>query len=277
MHDEMSIPVNIDAVSLDYNTAGSRLILLDYDGTLVPFEKHPDLAKPDKRLMRLMTALSADPKNHVMLISGRDRAQMERTWRSVPLVLAAEHGGFYMHPGGVWHSVFPVSGEWTRIALPALKALTFQYDGSILEQKEYSLAWHYRAIEDHVTEEDRKQILTALQALPCHKNFIMYDGDCTLELRTPGIDKGSFVAKWIGIRHYDFVLAIGDGRTDEDLFHVLGDKSYSIKVGPSVHSAANFFIGRQLDVVPFLETLVRVNYEFSRMKQRIGLPDSKTG
>jgi trehalose 6-phosphate synthase/phosphatase len=269
----MTTPINTKDVSLDYNMAGSRLILLDYDGTLVPFELHPDLARPDERLMRLMIALASDPKNHVVIISGRDRKQMENTWHPVPVVLAAEHGGFYMHPGGAWRTMFSLSGEWTKAAAPALKALTFQYDGSIFEQKEYSLAWHYRAIEHRITEMDRKQIMAALRALPCYKNFIIYDGDCTIELRTPGVDKGSFVAGWIGIRHYDFVLALGDGRTDEDLFHVLGEKSYSIKVGSSAYSAANFNLERQGDVVPFLETLVRVNYEFNRMRQRIGLHD----
>ncbi|HWA32556.1 MAG TPA: trehalose-phosphatase [Cyclobacteriaceae bacterium] len=273
----MSERVDIKSVSLDYNTANSRLILLDYDGTLVPFELHPDLTTPQPGLLRLMAALANDRKNHVVIVSGRDRRHLEKTWRSQGVVLAAEHGAFYLNPGGAWRSMFSVSGDWTKAALPALKALSFQYEGSILEVKEYSLAWHYRAIEDKVTEADRRQILAALRALPCHKHFIIYDSDCTIELRTPGIDKGAFVAKWIGIRHYDFVLAIGDGKTDEDLFKIFGDKSYTVKVGKSEHSAANFYIDRQSEVVPFLEKIVVANDEFERMRKRIGLHDFFNG
>ena len=260
----MTRPIDLEKLTWNYNTANSRLILFDYDGTLVPFEVHPRLTKPDVHVISLLNTIAADRRNHVILISGRDKEHLEASLSNLPIVLVAEHGAYYRNPGNVWRAMFSISGEWTQKALPALKALAFQYDGSFLEHKTYSLAWHYRAIAGKITESDKRQILAAIRSLPEHEHFLVYDAEFTIELRTPGIDKGSFVARWVGNRNYDFVMAIGDGHTDEDLFKIFGKESYTIKVGKSDNSAANFHIRSQDDVLPFIHKLLNLGREFDK-------------
>src|SRR6185295_13243398 len=143
---DMTRDINLDRLALDYNTATSRLILFDYDGTLVPFANDPSTVQmaPDAR--EWISALTADKRNHLLVISGRYKEYLELIFKTIPIVLVAEHGGFYKNPGNAWRQMFPISGDWIIKTLPALRALAFHYEGSILEQKNFSLAWHYGGI-----------------------------------------------------------------------------------------------------------------------------------
>lgn len=129
----MTRMLDLQDLTLHYNTAKSRLILFDYDGTLVPFKSNPGIIKPGEDLSLVINALAADQRNHVVVISGRGKEDLDVIWGGTPIVLVAEHGGFYKNPGNVWQEMFAISGDWIQKILSAFKALTFQYEGSILE------------------------------------------------------------------------------------------------------------------------------------------------
>jgi len=248
--------VDIETVVREYSQSRTRLILLDYDGTLVPFNPDYRLTVPAENVISLLHELAADTKNSVILISGRDRHYLEGYFKNAPFTLVAEHGGYYKNSKSAWNTMFAVSMNWIPQALAALQALVFQYEGSYVEQKTFSVAWHYRTIAERITESDRRQIIGALRAMPEYGQFVIYDGGFTVELRTPGIDKGSFVSRWVGGRYFDFIMSIGDGQTDEDVFRILRDDAYSIKVGRSDDTSANFYLESQQGVLPFLLNLL---------------------
>lgn len=252
----MTKAVEVQNIVRDYCRTKTRLILLDFDGTLVPFDLDHKLTTPGKGVLSLLYSLAADTRNSVILISGRDKEYLEAHFNAIPITLVAEHGGYYKNPGGYWNTIFVSSMEWVPRAFTALHALSFQYEGSFVEQKTFSLAWHYRLLADKVTESDKRQILAALRTLPEHEQFIIVDSELTIELRTPAIDKGSFVARWVGGRYFDFIMAIGDSQTDEDIFKILRTDSYTIKVGKSLSSSANFYLESQKGVLPFINTLL---------------------
>ena len=82
----------------DYRESKQRLILLDYDGTLVPFFKRPEDANPGEEILKLLETLATDPKNEVVLTSGRDRDTMEK-WFGGGIDYIAEHGAFIKEKG----------------------------------------------------------------------------------------------------------------------------------------------------------------------------------
>src|SRR5258705_7825762 len=75
-----------------YHAATRRTLLLDYDGTLVPFATEPKLAQPDAELIETLAALGSDPANEVTIVSGRPRRTLEEWFRGLPIPLIAAHG-----------------------------------------------------------------------------------------------------------------------------------------------------------------------------------------
>jgi len=241
----------------DYERSRNRVFFLDYDGTLAPFHPLPQQAAPVAEVREMLQTLAEDPANRVVVVSGREGDSLEQWLGDLPVTLVAEHGGFIKLPEKPWRPFLHTSAMWKDKVYPSMKALTLHYSGSFLEDKQYSFSWHYRPIADRVTLEEKLQIISAIHALPAYGEFVVYDEDCTIELRSSEINKGTFATRflWEG-PSFDFVLAMGDGRTDEDLFDVIAPPHYSIRVGRSIASSARFFLNRQEEVVPFFRAML---------------------
>lgn len=250
----MTLEVNINEICNAYQQASSRLIILDYDGTLVPFETYPDLARPSNQVKGLIQHFADDFSNKVIVTSGRDKESMDAFLGDLSVVLMAEHGGF-TKVRDTWEPISSHCLKWIPRAIRVLNALKGEYAGSTVEHKSLSIAWHYRAIADRMPPDELKQIEVDLTLLGRYENFIVCHTEETIELRTPGIDKGLSVAEWIGFQRFDFILAMGDSDTDEDLFKALPDTSITIKVGRPTRTAARFHLDTQKRVIPLLQSL----------------------
>src|SRR5262245_1812538 len=132
----------------EYDRSLTRLMLLDYDGTLVPFASYPQLAKPTRRLINCLHRLGANPRNELVLLSGRDRATLDNWFGSLPMALVAEHGAWIKEQQKQWQTIKPLRAEWKTTLFPMLQRYTDQVPGAWVEEKEFSLVWHYRAADD---------------------------------------------------------------------------------------------------------------------------------
>ena len=259
-----NIEQHIDKLLDQYTKSKNRVLFIDYDGTLMPFNPNPEAASPTPEIKTLLSVLASDRSNQVIIISGRNKETLENWLGNLYLTLVAEHGGFYKEPNKEWEPCFERPTTWKERILPSLYALQFQYEGTFIEEKHYSLAWHYRSIADKINETDRSQILSAIRSLPAKNEFLVYDEDCTLELRSSGIDKGRFAGLYILRKEQcDFVLAIGDGKTDEDLFDAVNGNGYTIRVGSSTNSKAKYFIDKQEAVTSFFTKIIFLNGKHS--------------
>jgi trehalose 6-phosphate synthase/phosphatase len=237
--------------ALDALRASERLtVLLDYDGTLVPHVAMPDLAAPDAALKHLLTRLAERASVHV--VSGRDRTTLERWLGDLPLSLHAEHGYWSRPLGGEWQANRLELSSWKDIVRPVFEAWVRRTPGALLEEKTVSLAVHFRNVEPAILglglaalrEELRARLPDAVEIL---------EGAKVLELRLRGVHKG-LVANAVA-RDVGAVLAVGDDRTDEDLFAALGPDAVSIKVGPG-ETHARFVVANVGEVRRWLATLV---------------------
>jgi trehalose 6-phosphate synthase/phosphatase len=249
----MTTAINMDIVLQSYKRATSRLIVLDYDGTLVPFELYPEMARPSVKVKGLIRYLSNDRRNKIILSSGREKKNLDVFFGDLSIVLMAEHGAYIKE--NEWLPTTTQSAAWIPRAIKALNILKFKYEGSFVERKSLSIAWHYRPIANKIKLADIIQVEANLRLLAEYEDFLVYHSDDTIELRTRDIDKGSALAKWVNNQHYDFILAIGDSLTDEDIFNVLPDNAFTIKVGSSTASSARFSLTSQSDVLPLLQKL----------------------
>lgn len=237
---------------LDYQRSKRRQLWLDYDGSLVPFAKRPEDAVPPAELLRLLQDIAEDHYNQVIVISGRDRRSLGQWLGELPIDLVAEHGAFLRRSGQPWEPYLTASPDWKPKVSASLRALTDQFEGSYLEEKEYSVVWHYREIAGRIWPGEVSQIVEDLQ----NGEAMVYQEACAVEVRSNGIDKGRFFRHnpWKSLP-VDFGLTLGDGNTDEDLFVQAPPSFYTVKVGFTPGSAARYYLPLQLHVLPFLREL----------------------
>lgn len=238
----------------DYKKALHRLLLLDYDGTLVPFSTDPRTASPSEEVMEILRLLSADPKNEVVIISGRDRKTLINWFSSLDISLVAEHGVWMRRKNEDWRTIKPLENRWKSNLLPVLETYVDRLPGSFIEEKEFSIAWHYRPCHPELASIRAKELVDYLLYFTSNIDIQVLHGNKVVEVRCAGVNKGIAALSWLLDNKFDFILAIGDDWTDEDLFKVLPEKAYSIKVGIG-HTYARFNLYNYRDVVELLKQL----------------------
>eukprot|EP01105_Mastigella_eilhardi_P001550 TRINITY_DN1184_c0_g2_i1.p1 TRINITY_DN1184_c0_g2~~TRINITY_DN1184_c0_g2_i1.p1 ORF type:complete len:774 (-),score=191.85 TRINITY_DN1184_c0_g2_i1:74-2098(-) len=228
-----------------FRSARSRLLVLDYDGTLVPFSDLPSGAVPDNDIIELLGALAALPMTRVLILSGRDRNTLAEWLGKVPkLRMAAEHG-CWTWTGTEWaieESVMANTSTWKSVARTLMQEAVNLLAGSIVEEKEFSMVFHYRACESETSTLDRSKITkavlelraalqTALANLPVH----LVDAKEALEVKAFGASKGAYYLRFLHKLEDDpdFVLAVGDDNTDEDVFEACEGQevAHTVRVG----------------------------------------------
>ncbi len=243
----------------DYKKSKQRLILLDYDGTLVPYFNEPDEARPDKRVVELLGRLTEDDRNHVIIVSGRDSKTLETWFEGMNVGLVAEHGAYFKPSHSEnWSDTDLDSGTWKPGAIEIFKKYSSNLPGSFLEEKNHAVSWHYRKAEVENEEQLVQRICRELVVHNSTNKFNVLCGKKVIEAKNAYFDKGTFVTAFLAENNFDFVLGIGDDATDEDMFRSLtGLNHYSLKVGLQKTSAMYNLIGLS-NVHSFLEQLCNV-------------------
>jgi len=239
----------------NYKHAAKRCLLFDYDGTLTPIQRMPQLAKPSAELMDILKSLGEDAANEVVVISGRDADTLEAWLGTLPVHLVAEHGAMIRYKGGNWQQQSAVSSEWKEAIKPVLQLFVTRCAGSFIEEKKNTLAWHYRNTERELGFTRSRELRNTLLQLTVNSQVQVIDGNKVLEVRVIGVDKGATVQKLVSRFSPDFILCVGDDTTDEDMFRVLNEKAYTIKIGTGI-TAAQWSLPAQEQVLPLLQRFV---------------------
>lgn len=230
-----------------YQTSQRRLFLFDYDGTLTPIVKDPAAAIPSSKLLTIVDALVADPKNQFWIISGRDQEFLEKWWGSRNVGLSAEHGCFMKDVGSKqWTNLaaaFDMS--WQKKVEEVFAKYTEKTPGSNIERKKVALTWHYRRSDPELGSFQAEQCLKELQdGIGKEYEVEVMSGKANIEVRPKFVNKGEIVKRLVlnphGARQEprvvkvdpeatppdqlpDFMLCLGDDITDEDMFKSLKD------------------------------------------------------
>ena len=237
-----------------YTNSTKRLILLDYDGTLVGFSKKPMQARPGEELRTLLMDLHGDSLNDVVIISGRRKDNLEEWFGSYPITLIAEHGAWIKLPNADWTLIKHLVNDWKPKVLPLLELYSDRVPGSFIEEKDYSVAWHYRMADNEHARLAVQEMTDDLITFTANIDVQVLQGNKVIEIRNGGVSKGTATLYLLAKSEYDFILALGDDWTDEDMFSALGDDAFSIHVGPN-RSRARFVIRNTKEVIRLLEDL----------------------
>ncbi len=214
-----------------YVKAQKRVFFLDYDGTLVNFVKNPDEAKPNQELYDIINKLNANPQNDVVIISGRNQESLGEWFKDLDVNMITEHGVWTKKIGDDWVMNEPLQNEWKDAVRPGIQFYVDRTPGSFIEEKQYSLVWHYRKSDPDLGILRAVELKDELRNLVQNLNLEIMDGRKVVEIKPVGINKGKAAMRFIGNQGYDFIFAIGDDRTDEYMFEFLPENAITVKVG----------------------------------------------
>ncbi|EJW04887.1 trehalose-phosphatase [Edhazardia aedis USNM 41457] len=246
---------NIDEIKEAYSKSKKALIFLDYDGTLTPITENVEDAKPTSEILNLLSKLSKNQKNEVVLITGRGRSNIDDWFKDKSIEISAEHGTC-LRKDGKW-STNTFDDSWITVAKNIIQFFIERTPGSFIEEKDTSICFHYRKCDPKIV---KNQVLSLKSALvkffKKNKDVSVVEGKCYVEVRLNFANKGTFAESCMVEKKYDFVLAMGDDKTDEDLFRVgeKNEKFYSIHVGTK-KTNAKYRIDSVKDVHNFLGSL----------------------
>ncbi|XP_077226678.1 trehalose-phosphatase/synthase 7 [Tasmannia lanceolata] len=266
--------LSIDTIVSAYAKAENRAILLDYDGTVMP--KAVINKTPSVEVISILNTLSADPKNVVFIVSGRGRDSLGK-WFSPceQLGIAAEHGFFLRWAG---NKEWDICGQatdfgWMQIAEPVMKLYTEATDGSSIETKESALVWHHKDADPGFGSSQAKEMLDHLESVLANEPVAVKSGQYIVEVKPQGVSKGLVAGKILSSmtetgKKADFVLCIGDDRSDEDMFGGIGALTKDmLSNNPAVFactvgqkpSKAKYYLDDTAEVITMLEALAEAS------------------
>ncbi|VAI50534.1 unnamed protein product [Triticum turgidum subsp. durum] len=264
--------LSVEHIVPSFRKTENRLILLDYDGTVMP-ESSIDKA-PSSEVISVLNRLCEDPKNRVFIVSGRGKDELSKWFAPCEkLGIAAEHGYFTRwSKESPWETCGLVADfDWKKTAEPVMRLYTEATDGSYIEHKESALVWHHDEADPDFGSCQAKELLDHLESVLANEPVVVKRGQHIVEVNPQGISKGVVVESLLssmvrGGKAPDFVLCIGDDRSDEDMFEsIVCPANGSVKLPATSEvfactvgkkpSMAKYYLDDTVDVIKMLQGL----------------------
>ncbi|MBV9045424.1 MAG: trehalose-phosphatase [Alphaproteobacteria bacterium] len=216
----------------------THALFLDIDGTLLDIAPTPQAVVMPPTLISDIATLRDRCSGALAVVSGRTLEDIDRLFAPLKLAAAGAHGALVRSDPAA-----PIS----HIQRPIPAALRAQFcaladqPGMFIEDKEVTLALHYRLVEDaHLPLARIADVETAAR----DAGFALLRGKKVLELKPAGTDKGTAIKNFV--RHPPFAgrtpVFAGDDVTDSYGFGVLANLGgIGISVGKSFPGAQYCF------------------------------------
>jgi len=215
-----------------WRAAKTRLLISDYGGTMMSTTRRPQDAAPDPRLLQILKALGEQEGTTVVITSGRDLRTLHKWFGHIGIDLVGEFGAC-QYKDNVFQKNVTSDVGWKQLVRPMLDNLSQYTVGSFVEEKEYTVAWHYRNTEKQLGLHRLRDILEQLIYFTANNDLQVVEGDCVVEIRHADVSKGRATMQWVQEKQWDIVVALGNDESDEDIFARMPPDAWTIKVGLS--------------------------------------------
>ena len=214
----------------DFKSKKEKLLILDYDGTLVGFENNPLDAKPSNDLYDLLDQLQGEKNTTVAIISGRDKDTFDSWFGNKNYNLISDHGVWWFSDKK-WKALERVKTDWMENIMPILETFVDRTPGTFIETKKYSLAWHYRMADPELAKIRTIELNTVLTSMVANNELSILQGNKVIEIKSSNVNKGRAMNQILLQKKYDFIAIAGDDWTDEYMFDEAPERAYTLKVG----------------------------------------------
>ena len=239
-------------------TAGERILLLDYDGTLSPFTADRAQAKPYAEIPGLLREIMA-AGTRIGLVTGRAARELAQLCGLDPHPeIWGSHGAEHLMPDGTY-SLSPALAGYREGLDSAAAYLRGRGFDSQVEVKPGGVALHWRGLTPGNAADLKEQVLQVWMPLLIRHQLSLLEFDGGLELRAPGFNKGAAVRAVLATAAPDAAVAyLGDDNTDEDAFQALRGHGLAVLVRPEARAtAAEIWLQPPHELIQFLQDWLR--------------------
>lgn len=240
-------------------------LFLDFDGTLTSIRKRPGDVRLSKAARSVLKGLASEKSVNVAVISGRRLEEIKRLVGVKNIIYAGNHGLEAGGPG--FKFAAPKALKTKKIITELKKKLKKElrsFKGVIVEDKKLTLSVHFRMARPDKIDEIQKHFRKTTAPYLLRKHIVLTAGKMVLEVRPPiKWNKGKIVSKLLRKEQRKrkkkiIPFYIGDDKTDEDAFRMLGKSAYTVKVGRpgDKSSSAEYYLRRTGKVENFLKKLL---------------------
>lgn len=228
------------------------LFAFDFDGTLSKIVRNPEDAVITPAFSDMIQQLNRQVP--VAVISGRSLDDLKSKFDFRPTYLVGNHGLEGLSDVVQNLDIFKsVSGAWKSQAQFALATEEFQDGGIEIEDKEYSLAFHYR--KSRTKGLAKRNLLKIADALEPPPRIVL--GKCVINIiPNGGPHKGMALLQAMSDAGAKKAFYIGDDYTDEDVFALPDSRIFTVRVGQKQDSNAKFFVRNQTEVGKVISTIL---------------------
>ncbi|KAK8516406.1 hypothetical protein V6N13_097695 [Hibiscus sabdariffa] len=276
--------LSVEHIVSAYKRTKNRAILLDYDSTLLLTGSLSTI--PNVEAVGILKNLCRDPKNVVFLVSGKDRKTLTEWFSSCGKLGIAAENGYFIRPkhDADWETCVAVPDfDWKQIAEPVMKLYTETTDGSAIETKESSLVWNYRDADPDFGFCQAKELLDHLESVLANEPVSVKSGQHVVEVKPQGVNKGLVAEHLLTTMQEkgmlpDFVLCIGDDRSDEDMFEVITQATAGPYLSPVADvfactvgqkcSKAKYYVEDRTEILRMLQVLVNASEHAAKTAPR---------
>ncbi|MGC9071815.1 MAG: bifunctional alpha,alpha-trehalose-phosphate synthase (UDP-forming)/trehalose-phosphatase [Acidilobus sp.] len=236
-----------------------RVFFLDYDGTLVPMTQTPENATLTPEAKEILTLLTTRPNTDVVLITTRPRRFMEGVVKEVPDLQVATENGAWIYTQWSWTlNVSKTDVSWKAEVMKIMESYTRRTPGAFVEEKEYSVTWHYRNAPPSIGEARAAELFDVLSRfVAVHRDLSVVRGPKAIEVRLAELSKPRAASYWLSRKQYDFIFAAGDSQDDEDLFSALPPGSITVRVGRGP-TRATYYVNDPAELISVLRSIASV-------------------
>lgn len=235
--------------------AAVSMLLLDYDGTLAPFQTERRQAYPYPRVIPILESILKCGRSRVVIITGRPVVEMGPLLSPLQNIeIWGSHGLEHLLANGTYRQM-TIAPEIAALLSQAESLLIAAGLAKMIEIKPGGIAVHWRGLPDAEIERVQACAETSLSTFAEHPGLKLLEFEAGLELRVSHPNKGDAVTSILsGSEHKAQVAYLGDDLTDEDAFRVLNPYGLTALVRPEYReTGSQIWLQPPHELVFFLE------------------------